>query len=98
MAFGLHTSPVVVVATIWLGCISLSCSLPLCDSDRPNSWATHRTLTLPQHIITGTAVEDAWSKALCCVYTHVEAGDVSEPVLTTYDGSRYKIIFSQGRL
>ena len=53
MAFGLHTSPVVVVAIIWLGCISLSCPLPLCDSDRPNSWATHRTLTLPQHMITG---------------------------------------------
>ena len=42
-------------------------------------------------MITGTVLEDAWSKALCCVYTHVVSGDVSEPVLTTYDGSRYRI-------
>lgn len=69
--------------------------LPVCDSERPNSWATHRTLMIPESCITGLAMEIAMMNALCCVYTHVVVvGTADEetsnrPYLETYDGSLY---------
>ncbi len=68
-------------------------SMPYCDSERPNSWATHRTLTIPESCIQGSVMEIAMANALCCVYTHVVvvAGDFTNrvPYLETYDGSMY---------
>ena len=58
-----------------------------CDSDRPNSWATHRTLYVPKT----TRIDDDWAAALCCVYTHVETFDRNTAVLELYDGSSYRI-------
>eukprot|EP00534_Pseudo-nitzschia_fraudulenta_P001205 CAMPEP_0201132944 /NCGR_PEP_ID=MMETSP0850-20130426/47384_1 /ASSEMBLY_ACC=CAM_ASM_000622 /TAXON_ID=183588 /ORGANISM="Pseudo-nitzschia fraudulenta, Strain WWA7" /LENGTH=402 /DNA_ID=CAMNT_0047403437 /DNA_START=108 /DNA_END=1316 /DNA_ORIENTATION=- len=64
--------------------------LPSCDSERPDSWATHRTLTIPENCLTGSSSETAWANALCCVYTHVEAGSSGKtPILETYDGYKY---------
>ena len=63
-------------------------SLPSCSSDRPDSWATHRTLYLPDAFVSAAPAAElaAWANALCCVYVHVESAAVSVPSLTTYDG------------
>ena len=63
-------------------------ALPSCTSDRPSSWATHRTLELPQSFVDAAPPGEltAWANALCCVYTHVEASSTPVPRLTTYDG------------
>ena len=66
--------------------------LPDCNSDRPNSWATHRTLYVPENLLTDSVKDANWADALCCVYTHVQviaAG--GRPSLTTYDGRNYRI-------
>lgn len=61
-------------------------ALPSCDSDRPNSWAEHRTLHLPTDM--AATASDAWVDALCCVYTHVEEqASLTRARMTTYDGS-----------
>eukprot|EP00535_Pseudo-nitzschia_heimii_P009886 CAMPEP_0197176344 /NCGR_PEP_ID=MMETSP1423-20130617/2312_1 /TAXON_ID=476441 /ORGANISM="Pseudo-nitzschia heimii, Strain UNC1101" /LENGTH=207 /DNA_ID=CAMNT_0042625717 /DNA_START=35 /DNA_END=658 /DNA_ORIENTATION=+ len=67
--------------------------LPECDSERPNSWATHRTLTIPESCLSGSAAEAAAAEALCCVYTHVVVGSGGNgaAILETYDGSLYRI-------
>mmetsp|Transcript_3829 Transcript_3829/g.10054 ORF Transcript_3829/g.10054 Transcript_3829/m.10054 type:complete len:174 (+) Transcript_3829:185-706(+) len=67
--------------------------MPTCDSDRPYSWATHRTLTLPPSCLLGSAMENAMADALCCVYTHVVigSGSTNTAVLETYDGSSQAI-------
>lgn len=68
-------------------------SLPSCESDRPNSWTTHRTVTIPSKSLTGSDEEDRYATALCCVYTHVVSGssESKQPTMTTYDDSTYNI-------
>lgn len=71
-----------------------SMQFSVCDLERPNSWATHRTLAIPESCFQGTAMEVAMANALCCVYTHVvvAASDGSTnqvPYLETYDRSIY---------
>lgn len=72
-------------------------ALPSCNSDRPNSWATHRTLSIPnspEFFNNNSDDDDRWAMALCCVYTHVELSDrptTSQAQMTTYDGSKYTI-------
>jgi len=74
--------------------------LPSCDSERPNSWASHRTLTIPEGCLTGSPMEVAMANTLCCVYTHVEVvantntntnTNTRRPILETYDGSVTRI-------
>ena len=75
---------------------SVAFALPTCDSERPNSWATFRTLSIPNvPEFLGINNDDAssrWARALCCIYTHVEKSDrLSQPQMKTYDGSKYNI-------
>ena len=75
---------------------SVAFALPTCDSERPNSWATFRTLSIPNvPEFLGINNDDAssrWARALCCVYTHVEKSDrLSQAQMKTYDGSKYNI-------
>lgn len=67
-----------------------------CDSERPDPpWATHRTLTIPESCLSGSAMEVAMADALCCVYTHVVvdygSGSTNTVMFETYDGSKYRI-------
>ena len=74
---------------------SVAFALPTCDSERPNSWATFRTLSIPNvPEFLGSNNDDAsrWARALCCIYTHVEKSDrLSQAQMKTYDGSKYNI-------
>lgn len=74
-------------------------ALPACDSERPNSWASHRTLSIPDDPEffddndDDDDVANRWARALCCVYTHVEkSAKLRQSQMKTYDGSRYSII------
>ena len=71
---------------------AVSAELPDCNSDRPNSWATHRTLYVPEDLLTDPVKDGNWADALCCVYTYVEIIPAErQPSLTTYYNSNYPI-------
>ena len=72
-------------------CLCVIQALPSCNSDRPNSWAEHRTLYVPSRFFETVVQDDSWVDALCCVYTHVEETDGDTAVLELYDGSSYDI-------
>lgn len=79
-----------LVTFMIVACMSVASSVPYCNSRRPSTpnWATsYRTLHIPQSMITESNDEKAWAKALCCVYTHVEATFSSNARLVLYDGS-----------
>jgi len=64
-------------------------NLPECNTNRPG-WATHRTLYVPDIMVTGTEVENNWAGALCCVYTHIEIISAAnkKATLELYDRSK----------
>ena len=87
---------IVVVASGIGGQQHTALALPSCNSDRPNSWATHRTLSIPnspEFFNKNSDDDDRWARALCCVYTHVEISDgpTGQAQMTTYDGSKYTV-------
>ena len=75
-----------------LGVISIIHALPECLSNRPG-WADHRILQVPSNMLSGDPIENAWTEALCCVYTHVEltSSSSNKALFELYDGSKYKI-------
>ena len=84
VAFFLHT----------FGVMEMASPLPSCSTERPGSWATHRTLYLPSSMVSEEATDDeiSWTNVLCCVYTYVKTSDdVDKPEFELYDGSSYKI-------
>lgn len=79
----------IVISVLALTSVS---ALPECFSDRPG-WADHRTLFVPETMMSGDPIDDAWAEALCCVYTYVEVISSSSKKVTfeIYDGSKRSI-------
>ena len=77
---------------VFLGAISKIFALPECSSNRPG-WADHRILQVPSNMLSGDSIENAWTEALCCVYTHVEviASTTNKASFELYDGRTYNI-------
>ena len=74
--------------------IQLSHALPECTSDRPG-WADHRTIYVPESMMSYESIDDAWTEALCCVYTYVQVTfdqkNSNKARFELYDGWSYKI-------